>query len=102
MMLTPIPVASALPPTALMKLRRLAGLLANWFPPSSAEISDHRYCRLPRSRRERQRRRAAEQRDELAALHHSITSSVSTSSVGGISRPSVPLSGASIVHSRRA
>src|SRR5262249_384736 len=31
MMLAPIPVPSPLPPTALMKLRRLAGLLANWF-----------------------------------------------------------------------
>ena len=42
---------------------------------------------LLRARRERPRRRAAEQRDELAALH-SITSSARASSVGGISRPS--------------
>src|SRR5258705_8694326 len=38
------------------------------------------------------RRRAAEQRDELAALQlhdHSITSSASARSAGGISRPSV-------------
>jgi hypothetical protein len=37
------------------------------------------------------RRRAAEQRDELATFHccnHSITSSARASSVGGISRPS--------------
>jgi hypothetical protein len=32
------------------------------------------------------RRRAAEQRDELAAPHHSITSSARASSVGGTSR----------------
>src|SRR5215475_6900609 len=36
--------------------------------------------------RERPRRRAAEQRDELAALH-SITSSARASSVGGTVRP---------------
>src|SRR6266702_5491254 len=33
-------------------------------------------------------RRPAEQRDELAPLHHSITSSARASSVGGTSRPS--------------
>ena len=44
--------------------------------------------RLLRHRRERpRRRRAAEQRDELAAFH-SITSSARASRVGGISRPS--------------
>jgi hypothetical protein len=44
---------------------------------------------LLRARRERPScRRAAEQRDELAAPHHSITSSARASSVGGISRPS--------------
>src|SRR5262249_33571758 len=43
---------------------------------------------LLRARRERPRgRRAAEQRDELAAFHHSITSSARASSVGGTSRP---------------
>src|SRR5215472_11430925 len=42
----------------------------------AAEESDHRHCRLLRPRRERPRRRAAEQADELAALH-SITSSAS-------------------------
>src|SRR5262249_51905688 len=42
-----------------------------------------------RMRRNRPRgRRAAEQRDELAAFHHSITSSASASSLGGMSRPS--------------
>src|SRR5262249_50463702 len=57
----------------------------------SVEISDHRYRRLLRARCERPRCRAAEQRDELAALHccgHSITSSAKTSNFGGISRPS--------------
>ena len=45
-------------------------------------------CRLLRPRRQRpRRRRAAEQRDELAPLH-SITSSARASSVGGTSRPS--------------
>src|SRR5262249_40865966 len=42
---------------------------------------------LLRARRERIRRHAAEQRDELATLH-SITSSARASSVAGISRPS--------------
>src|SRR5499433_214554 len=52
------------------------------------EKSDHRHRPLLRARRERPRsRRAAEQRDELAALH-SITSSALASSMGGISRPS--------------
>src|SRR5262249_11686666 len=56
-----------------------------------AEITDHRR-RLLRPRRQwPRRRRAAEQRDELAALHlrdHSITSSARASSVGGTVRPS--------------
>src|SRR5262249_46808153 len=39
------------------------------------------------ARRQRPRRHAAEQRDELAASH-SITSSARASSIGGISRPS--------------
>src|SRR5262249_4640363 len=43
---------------------------------------------LLRARRERPRRRSAEQRYELAALH-SITSSARASTVAGISRPSV-------------
>src|SRR5262249_47100420 len=49
------------------------------------EIANH--GRLLRARRERPCRRAAEERDELAALH-SITSSARASSVGGTSRPS--------------
>ena len=43
---------------------------------------------LLRARRERPRRRAAEERDELAALH-SITSSARASSEGGTVRPSI-------------
>src|SRR6516165_6617318 len=41
----------------------------------AAKESYHRHRRLLRARRERPSRRAAEQRDELATLHYSITSS---------------------------
>src|SRR5262245_32285250 len=41
--------------------------------------ADHRHRRLLRARRERPRRCAAEQRYELAAPHHSITSSARAS-----------------------
>src|SRR6476660_6208772 len=58
------------------------------FGRAAAEEPNHRHCRLLRSRRERQTRRSAEQRDELAALHHSITSSARASSACGTSRPS--------------
>src|SRR5262245_54312594 len=55
----------------------------------TAERPDHRRCRLLCARRERPSgRSAAEQRDELAALHHSITSSARTSSAVGTVRPS--------------
>src|SRR5712691_5408914 len=50
------------------------------------EVPDHWNRRLLRSRRKRPRRRAADKRDELAPPH-SITSSASASSVGGISTP---------------
>src|SRR6516225_5516457 len=54
----------------------------------AVEKSNHRHRRLLRPRRQRPRgRRAAEARDERAALH-SITSSATASNVGGISRPS--------------
>src|SRR5262249_52880606 len=46
-----------------------------------------RPLRLLRPRRERPRRRAAEQRDELAAFHHSITSSARASTDAGTSMP---------------
>src|SRR5215471_6876685 len=35
------------------------------------------------------RRRATEQRDELAPLHHSITQSARASNIGGTSRPNI-------------
>src|SRR5262245_50696479 len=57
---------------------------------SAAEKADHRHLWLLTPCRNRPRRsRAAEQRDELAASDHSITSSARASSVGGMSRPSV-------------
>src|SRR5262249_22020495 len=43
---------------------------------------------LLRARRDWPGGRAAEQSDELAALHHSITSSARASSIGGIVKPS--------------
>src|SRR5262249_19730970 len=46
-----------------------------------------RHRRLLRAGRERPRGRATEQRDEITSPHHSITSSASASSVGGISTP---------------
>src|SRR5262249_39541181 len=57
-------------------------------PRCAAEESDHRHRRLLRARRERPGGRAAEQRYELAALHHSITSVARASRVGGTSMPS--------------
>ena len=54
----------------------------------TTHVSNHRHRRLLRACRERPSRRAAEQRDELAPSHHSITSSARASSVGGTSRPS--------------
>src|SRR5262249_41828604 len=55
---------------------------------NAVENPDHRHRRLLRPRRQRPRRRAAEQRDELATPDHSITSSARASNVGGTSRPS--------------
>jgi hypothetical protein len=55
-----------------------------------AEKSDERHRRLLRARCQRPTcRRDPEQRDELAAMNHSITSSARESSVAGMSRPSV-------------
>src|SRR6516225_4156693 len=63
-----------------------------WFPGRwrgcTQKPDDRESARLPCPCRERPRRRAAEQRDEIAALHHSITSSASASSFAGTSRPS--------------
>src|SRR5262245_45547820 len=52
-----------------------------------SEQSDGRHLRLLRTRRTRPCGRAADQRDELPALH-SITSSTRASRLGGTSRPS--------------
>src|SRR6516162_9900059 len=50
----------------------------------------HPLGRRLRARRERPgHRRAPEQRDELAAPHHSITSSALASRAGGTARPSI-------------
>src|SRR5262249_10104560 len=49
----------------------------------TAKEPDHRHRGLLRARRERPRRRATEQPDELAPPYHSITSSARASSVGG-------------------
>src|SRR5262249_33209803 len=68
-------------PEPVHPLGRIAGR-------NSAEESDYRRRRLLRIRRERPRRRSAEQRDELAARSHSITSSASASNLSGTSRPS--------------
>src|SRR5262249_6303340 len=57
------------------------------FTIGAAEQPDHRHRPLLRSRGERPRRRAAEQRDELAAFH-SITSSALNRTAVGNSRPS--------------
>src|SRR5262249_52271993 len=54
---------------------------------AAVEKPDDRHCRLLRARREQpRRRRAAEQRDERAALH-SITSSARARKDSGIVRP---------------
>src|SRR5262249_28575906 len=74
-------VFEALAESAQAFSQRIAG--------SSVEKPNRRYCRLLRARRERPRRRAAEERDKLAAAAHSITSSASASSLSGIWRPSV-------------
>src|SRR5262249_36274409 len=58
------------------------------FGRAPAEQPDDLSRRLLCLRGNRPRSRAAKQRDELAALDHSITSSARASSVGGMSRPS--------------
>src|SRR5262249_43505572 len=58
--------------------------------PTRAKIPDGRQlaCLLRPCRERPRHRRAAEKRDELAALNHSMTSSARASSVDGKSRPS--------------
>src|SRR5262245_44433150 len=65
-----------------------SNVLASCFERPGFEIADHRHRRLLRPRWKRPRRRAAEQRDEVAPADHSITSSAWASRVGGTSRPS--------------
>src|SRR6516162_4880963 len=55
---------------------------------SNADEADHRQCPLLGLRCERPSRRAAKERDELAPLNHSITSSARTSARLGTVRPS--------------
>src|SRR5262249_61904934 len=55
-----------------------------------AEIPDHRHRRLLRARRQRPRgSHAGDERDEVAPVVHSITSSAATSSLSGTVRPSI-------------
>src|SRR5262249_53162530 len=54
----------------------------------AAHEPNHRHRGLLRARRERPRGRTAEQRDELAAAAHSITSLASASNLSGTVRPS--------------
>src|SRR5262245_4468733 len=64
--------------------------LAEWIVArgSRPDVPDtRRLARLLRAHRQRPRRRVAEQRDELAPPHHSITSSARVSNVAGTSRP---------------
>src|SRR5262249_8574958 len=58
------------------------------FGRSAVEKPDHRHHGLLRPRRNGPRRRPAEQRDELAPPHHSITSSARCCNSGGTSSPS--------------
>src|SRR5262249_25104708 len=83
---TPLPTNSARA-ILILRPRRRQQLRVNIRCPVD-EKSDHRHRLLLCPRHERPcGRRAAEQRDELAALH-SITSSASASSSGGLSSPS--------------
>src|SRR5262249_49700292 len=75
----------------LQALAKCAQTIRHRVRRSGVKKPDHRHRRLLRPRRERPRRRPAEQRYELAPFHpptHSITSSARASSVGGTSRPS--------------
>src|SRR5262245_40223956 len=82
-------VAAFLPAEAFKSLPKCCEPL---LPYGAASRAMHQHADPPhplgllRARRERPRRRATEQRDELASFH-SITSSARASSVGGISRP---------------
>src|SRR6516162_8835511 len=78
-------------PGIFQTLAKCAQKIQVWYRRCRVEETDDRHRRLLRARRERPRRCAAKQRDELAALYrcnHSITSSASASSAGDNSRPS--------------
>src|SRR5262245_47716565 len=80
-------IAAVDPAEFAQSLHEGGGPLALRRRAARSEQSDSRHLRLLRARRERPRRCAAEQRDELAPPH-SITSSASASSLSGIWRPS--------------
>src|SRR5262245_6602831 len=87
------PQVAALAPAQLLQRLLERRELGTAGAATAREHADPPYAPwLLRARHERPRDgRAAEQRDEVAALHlrgHSITSSARASSVGGISRPS--------------
>src|SRR5215471_15896430 len=86
-------VASCRPTQALQRLaeRRNARLCLRIALGKAHQHADAPHAlALLRARRERPSgRRAADERHELAAFHHSITSSARASSVAGTSRPSV-------------
>src|SRR5262249_46501429 len=73
----------------LQALAKSAQILCKGFKRCGMQKSDHRHRRWLRARRKRPRgRRAAEEREERAALH-SIPSSAATSSLSGTVRPSI-------------
>src|SRR5262249_23480281 len=86
------PNVAAIGPTQARK--RLRGSGAASFPLGIVFVGRHKHADAPhplallRARRERPRRRAAEERDEVAPLNHSITSSARSIIDGGMARPS--------------
>src|SRR6516164_4561199 len=92
---SPAPVANRITATESPTKKSCNGLLQQNRHkadiPRRVPVHDGRqFAGLLRPRRQRPRSRTAEQRDELAPLHlcgHSMTSSASASSVGGISTP---------------
>src|SRR5262249_43635668 len=83
-------VATVDPAEFAQSLHKCGGPFASGRTRAPAQETDGRhFARLLRPRRDRPRRhRSAEQRDELAASDHSITSSARASSVSGTVRPS--------------
>jgi hypothetical protein len=64
-------------------------LMMGYLISSEASQETHRHGRRLRPRRQRPRRRAAEQGDEVAAAAHWVTSSARASSIGEICRREV-------------